>query len=111
MRQFIKFEDRKSELVKDDLAVDYDWYELKSFYNPERKFKELDNRGEKYVIKSIQYLKVKEPRLYAFVSVLKLLENTNCGHCDAPWLSNEIFDDLVAIVKEYIEDEGQRDNN
>ena len=105
MRTFIKFNDRISELVKDDLTVNGDWYELKSYYNIEGKLKELENKDEKYVIKSIQYLKVKEPRLYTFVSVLKLLEDTNCGHCDAPWLTNETFDDLVAIVKEYLEDE------
>ena len=103
MRTFIGFEDKTVELVRDELAVNGDWYEFESHYNLEAKLKELEKKGEPYVIKSIQYLKVMEPKMYGMVSVLNLLEHTNCGHCNAPWISEEIFDDLVTYIKEYTE--------
>ena len=55
MKTFIKFDDKIVELVKDELAVEGDWYELESHYNLERKLAELDHKKEKicYKINSI----------------------------------------------------------
>ena len=35
------------------------------------------------------------------IKLLHALRKTNCGHCDAPWMNPETFDEIVHIVSMY----------
>ena len=79
-------------------------YELESVHNLQDTVKELEKQGKDHQIIALKYLKLNDLRLYTIIKTLILLRGTNCGCCHAPWLRSDIFNDLVAIIREYIED-------
>ena len=85
-----------------DLYVDeYECYTLGHVYDLEMHIRLLRNKGKKYLIRTEKQLRTSDHKFYVISKVLELLESTNCGCCDSPWITESTFDAIAEQFRKY----------
>ena len=79
----------------------YGSYTLGHIYDLGLEIKRLSKSGKNYVIRTEEDLRVSDHKLYVISKVLELLEATNCGCCNAPFLHEDTFESLVKQFRYY----------
>ena len=79
----------------------YGTYTLGHIYDLGLEIKRLSKSKKQYVIRTEEDLRVSDHKMYAIAKVLELLEATNCGCCNAPFLREDTFEALVKQFRYY----------
>ena len=93
-----------------EYVTDEDGYsDLRKVYKHEKLFDELKQKKENYLIiphKELGKFGVEwecSIKDLAKIRLLFALGGTNCGHCGAPWINDESFNQICTIYEDYLD--------
>ena len=76
-------------------------YELQQVENIDRTILDLKSEKKEYEVTSLESLKTTDLQTYGIVKLLLVLKATNCGCCNSPWLTKEIFNEIIKLGISY----------
>ena len=92
---FVKIDDNWHELIESF------HYELQKVENIDQTVLELKRKKEEYEVTTLGSLKTTDLQTYGMVKLLLILKGTNCGCCNSPWLTKEIFNQIIKLGVSY----------
>ena len=97
----------KHNYFEDDYYVAYRIYKSKdNWYGIEKLCDQTFETEKKYgdddsIFIKLEEFKETQPKEFALLEFLVILSNTNCGHCGAPYITEDMIQNISRVLIEY----------